>query len=259
MIGKQLAFALLFVLFTFKLAAQDTIQLRLDVSRCYETDIDLPKGHLGLYSIYFHPSGSAVPSESLVKTLDFSSHQEIILDRPFNYYKLKFIPSDSLTPETDAHLSYLGSPDDTLVLDCYFFRQPLSLLEQMAIGDTIGFVKEYVGNLNGEQQAPRSEISIIRTKKGYFYARSDASLHGNPGILPYGLDIPLCANLPHKELTSEQIECIKSYENHIAQTHVYSYDHSFTELKILENGLIHRFMDGNRFNSDDNYIWELLE
>lgn len=245
------------ILLPVKVFSQDTLQLYIDISNCTDSRIEDQQieGELGLYAFTFPSNNYGKPVDTLVQHIELLDEQKLVLPKNFQYFKLKYIPSDTLTKKVEAPLDYFYLLDKKLTIDCYFFRKSISHIDYMNDGDTLCYITEYRGPLVGGATAPRSALRIVKIEGNYFYSRNDLPMHGNPGPIYMGMEYEEGYS-ELKELSTVQLEELRDFEREIIESVMYSLDYGYSEVSIKTKEKTYRFIWNVTTNNNFLSIWK---
>jgi hypothetical protein len=238
--------------------SQDTVQIKIDNSFCVGSS--QIEGDFGFYGTTFDRNGQLV--DTLIKPLQFIENQEIILNSAkfLTNFRLEYIPWDTLLNKVQAPLYYFDMTDKIINLNCYFFRKPISLLDNMNNGDTLFITKEYRGVSHAGMIFPRSTLRIVKKKKLLYYSRNDLPTRGDGVILTFPEGRYENGFSEDSELTEEQIFAIKKFETEVVKSTAYSLEYGMSEIRITLKGKTYKFISDMRIRNEKAYlIWEKLK
>lgn len=252
-------FIYLIFLFTFlpsnKGISQYTLNIKIDTSYCFDSArLD---GEFGFYGTTRY--GQQI--DTLIRTLDFVDNQEIIVrsDSLMNF-RLVYIPYDKTYSEVTAQLSYFSSLDNTIYLDCYFFRKPAALLSHMENGDTLSISTEYRGISHAGMSFDMSEIRIIKRKDKFYYSRNDLPIHGDLVVITFPEGGYEAGFSDEREVSGAQLKAIRNFETHIMKSASYSLEYGFSKITIDLNNRTFSFISNMYVqNGNAHEIWEILK
>lgn len=257
---KYLLFKILFVVLisipgtTF---SQDTLQLFIDISNCTDSSLEYQQieGKFGLYAYTFPPNNYGKPVDTLIQHIELLDEQKLVLPENFQYFKLKYIPFDTLIKKVEAPLHYFYLLDKKLTIDCYFFRKSISHLDYMNDGDTLCYITEYRGPLVGGVTAPRSALRVVKIGDVYFHSRNDLPIHGNPGPMYMGMQYEEGYS-ELEQLTTDQLDELRRFEREIIASVEYSFDYGYSEISIMTKGKTYRFICNMMIKNNSLSIWK---
>lgn len=243
------------ILLSCKGHSQIFIIVKIDTSFCNNNSH--LNGEFGLYGTTRY--GQQV--DTLVNSLQFVESQKIFLaNDSLTNFRLIYTPSDKTTSEVIAPLYYFSSLDNTIQLDCYFFRKSVSLLDQLENKDTLFITTEYRGESHAGMIFPRSTIRIIKKKNKFYYSRNDLPTNGDLVFPTFPEGKYENGFSEDKILTEEQLSSIRQFETEIVNSVDYSIVNGKSELRITLKDRTYKFISNMSVrNESANLIWEKLK
>jgi hypothetical protein len=237
------------------LKSTKVIKVTIDTSLCIGNSyID---GEFGLYGI----TRSAQQRDTLLIPLQFIESQEIVLENDnYTNFRLVYSPSDATVPKAVFPIDDFNSKANTIQLDCFFFRKPLSLLDKLQNKDTLYITTEYRGISHAGMIFPRSTLRIIKKKNQFYYSRNNLPTDGDLVFLTFPGGKYENGFSEDKILTEEQLESIRQFEMEIVNPVENSRLQSNYELSVTLKGRTYKFHPNlSSRNEKAHPIWEKLK
>lgn len=238
-----------------EIKSKKVFKVTIDTSLCIGNSyID---GEFGLYGT----TRSAQQLDTLLIPLQFSASQEIAFDTDSHTnFRLVYSPSDSMVPDAVSPIYDFSSKDNTIQLDCFFFKKPLTLLDQLENKDTLFITTEYRGVSHAGMIFPRSTLRIIKKKNQYHYSRNNLPTDGDLVFLSFPAGKYENGFSEDKILTEEQLESIRQFEMEIVNPEENSRLQSNYELRVTLKGRTYKFHPNlSSRNEKAHPIWEKLK